>query len=72
MTKYRLNKTCMRGRKGEVVEVKADDVAPLKLNNVIGEPVREPEVQKVVEPTVQKVVEPTVKKRGRRARNATN
>lgn len=70
MTKYRLNKTCTRGRKGEVVEVRAEDVAPLKLNNVISEPVKEPKIEKVSEPEVRKVIEPQMKKRGRRARNS--
>jgi hypothetical protein len=70
MARFKLLKTSTRGRKGETVEVSPHDVQSLRLNGVIGEATREPEVQKVIEALVQKVIEPTVKKRGRRARNA--
>jgi len=72
MARFKLLKTSTKGRKGEVIEVMPTDVQALRLNGIIGEPVREPEVQKVVEAPVQKVIEPTVKKRGRRARKAAN
>lgn len=52
------------------MEVRAEDVAPLKLNNVIGDPVKEPKIEKVSDPEVKKVIEPQMKKRGRRARNS--
>jgi hypothetical protein len=72
MTKYVLRKTCTRGRKGDIVDVRPEDVAPLKVNNIIDDPIEEPKEEKVSAPKVQKIVEPSVKKRGKRASNSGN
>lgn len=72
MTMYVLRKTCTRGRKGDVVDVRLEDVAPLQVNGIIDKPVKQEKTEKVTQPELTKIIQPNVKKRGRRASNAAN
>jgi hypothetical protein len=59
--KFRLRKTCTRGRKGDVVEVDLNDARMLAANGIID--IDAPAIDPM--PELTKIAEPEIRKRGR-------